>query len=175
MKIERIEELELTTNDRQQVAALLKECFGVYPEGKSFYKQLPGFRILARDAGILIGHLAAEYRMINVGGSAIAIFGVADLCVTPSRQQERIATQMLAKLEALAIKTQVEFIILTGSEPNVYEAMDFERISRECRWLLINNLQTLGVIRRFVDNIMVKPIGQKKLPAGEIDFLGHIF
>lgn len=175
MKIERIEELELTAADRQKIAHLLKEGFGVYPEGKSYYKQLPGFRILARDGDQLLGHLAAEYRMINVGGSALPIFGVADLCVTPSRQQERIATQMLAKLETLAVKTQVEFIILTGSEPNVYKGMGFERIGRECRWLLINNMQTLGVMRRFVDNIMVKPVGDRLLPEGEIDFLGHIF
>lgn len=175
MTIERIEELELTTTDREQIAALLKDGFGVYPEGKTFYKQLPGFRILARDKGQLLGHLAAEYRMINVGGTALPIFGVADLCVTPSRQQERIATQMLDKLLVLAAKSQVEFIILTGSEPNVYKGMGFERIERDCRWLLINNLRTFGVIRRFVDNIMVKPVGDQSLPEGEIDFLGHIF
>ncbi|MEZ4993220.1 MAG: GNAT family N-acetyltransferase, partial [Saprospiraceae bacterium] len=133
MKIERIEELALTTADRKLIADLLKEGFGVYPEGKSYYKQLPDFRMLARDGAQLLGHLAGEFRMINIGGTAIRIFGVADLCVTPSRQQERIATQMLSELEKLAIKTQVEFIILTGSEPNVYKGMGFERTARVCR------------------------------------------
>lgn len=175
MRIERLEEYQLTTTVREQIAALLKEGFGVYPEGRTFYKQLPGFRYLAWDGAVLLGHLAAEFRIVNVGGTLLPIFGVADLCVTPSRQQERIATQMLAELENLAQDTVVEFILLTGSEPNVYQGMGFERLECSCRWLLINNLSTLGVIRRSVNNIMIKCLGDRPWPEGEIDFLGHIF
>lgn len=175
MKIDRIEEFQLEADIREQIAALLKEGFGVYPEGRSFYKQLPSFRFLAWDERTLVGHLAAEYRMVNVGGTPLPIFGVADLCVTPSRQQERIATQMLVKLEGLAKLSEVDFILLTGSEPNVYQGMGFTRIERPCRWLLLNNLKTLGVIRRSVNNIMIKPLGNRGWPDGEIDFLGHIF
>lgn len=175
MRIERLEEYQLTTTVREQIAALLKEGFGVYPEGRTFYKQLPGFRYLVWDGAVLLGHLAAEFRIVNVGGELLPIFGVADLCVTPSRQQERIATQMLAELENLAQDTVVEFILLTGSEPNVYQGMGFERLERSCRWLLINNLSTLGVIRRSVNNIMIKCLGDRPWPEGEIDFLGHIF
>lgn len=175
MNIQRIEEHELTTAVRDQIGKLLQEGFGVYPEGRSFYKQLPDFRFLAWDGDALLGHLAAEYRVVNVGGTVLPIFGVADLCVTPSRQQERIATQMLARLEELAGAAGVDFILLTGSEPNVYKGMGFIRLERECCWLLINNLKTLGVIRRTVNNIMIKPLGDRSWPAGEIDFLGHIF
>lgn len=170
-----VEEFRLTAPTRQQIAALLKEGFGVYPNDRSFYKQLPGFRFLAWDRAVLVGHLAAEFRIVNVGGNILPIFGVADLCVTPSRQQERIATQMLEQLEQLADSSGIEFILLTGSEPNVYQGMGFQRLERECRWLLINNLTTLGVIRRSVNNIMIKPLGDRGWPEGEIDFLGHIF
>jgi predicted N-acetyltransferase YhbS len=175
VRIERLEEFRLTPTVREQIAALLKEGFGVYPEGRTFYKQLPDFRYLAWDEDSLLGHLAAEYRIINVGGHVLPIVGVADLCVTPSRQQERIATQMLQQLEALAREAGVEFILLTGSEPNVYQGMGFERLERACRWLLMNNLSTLGVIRRSVSNIMIKCLGERPWPEGEIDFLGHIF
>lgn len=175
MRIERIEECKLTEPVRAKIVALLKEGFGVYPEGRTFYKQLPGFRFLTWDEEELLGHLAAEYRIINVGGDLLPIFGVADLCVTPSRQQEKIATQMLGQLERLAGTSGVEFILLTGSEPNVYQGMGFQRIERSCRWLLMNNLTSLGVIRRSVNNIMIKCLGDRPWPDGEIDFLGHIF
>ncbi|PHN02986.1 GNAT family N-acetyltransferase [Flavilitoribacter nigricans] len=175
MRIERLEEFKLSGTVRAKIAALLKEGFGVYPEGRTFYKQLPDFRYLAWDGEDLLGHLAAEFRIINVGGTLLPIFGVADLCVTPSRQQERIATQMLRELEALARSSNVEFILLTGSEPNVYKGMGFDRLERSCRWLLMNNLSTLGVIRRSVNNIMIKCLGDRTWPEGEIDFLGHIF
>lgn len=175
MKIERIEEYALGAAVRTQIIALLREGFGVYPEDRSFYKQLPCFRFLAWDADTLIGHLAAEFRIIRVGQTSLPIFGVADLCVTATRRKERIATQMLTQLEALAPPAGVEFILLTGSEPDVYQGMGFQRIERSCRWLFINNLSSLGVIRRSVSNIMIKPLGDRSWPEGEIDFLGHIF
>lgn len=175
MRIERLEEFKIKTDVRAKIAALLKEGFGVYPEGRTFYKQLPGFRYLAWDGDTLLGHLAGEFRIINVGGEVLPIFGVADLCVTPSRQQERIATQMLQELENLAREIDVDFILLTGSEPNVYKGMGFERLERSCSWLFLNNLKTLGVIRRSVSNIMIKCLGKRPWPEGEIDFLGHIF
>lgn len=175
MRIERLEEFKLTSTVRAKIAALLREGFGVYPEGRTFYKQLPGFRYLAWDEDDLLGHLAAEFRIINVGGTVFPILGVSDLCVTPSRQQERIATQMLQELESLAKEIDVEFILLTGSEPNVYKGMGFTRLERPCCWLFTNNLKTLGVIRRTVNNIMIKCLGDRSWPEGEIDFLGHIF
>lgn len=175
MKIERIAEYALTPTVRTKIIALLREGFGVYPEDRSFYKQLPCFRFLAWEADALIGHLAAEFRIINVGGTVLPIFGVADLCVSATRRQQRIATQMLGELEGLAPDAGVEFIVLTGSEPDVYHGMGFQHLERSCRWLLINNLKSLGVIRRSVNNIMVKPLGNRSWPDGEIDFLGHIF
>lgn len=176
LTLERVEEFRLTREQDRLIAALLRRGFDVYPANRSYYKQLPHFRLLIwTDGGKLVGHLAAECRIINVGGVPIKVFGIADLCVDVAFQHRRIATRIVAELESLGREHEVAFLVLLTNEPAVYESLAFERKKASCCWLLISNHQTLGVMRRSIDNIMIKPLGKRSWPEGPIDFLGHIF
>lgn len=175
LMLERVEEYQLSPQQHQLITDLLRGVFDVYPAGRSYYKQLPHFRLLAWEQDQLVGHLAAECRIINVGGEPVKVFGIADLCVAATHQQRRIATRLVAELEELGRQYAMEFLVLLTTEPAIYQALSFTARKANCCWLLISNFQTLGVMRRSVDNIMVKPLSGRAWPGGDIDFLGHIF
>ena len=104
MKIERIEEFRITKPIRQSIRELLANCFQEYPAGRIYFKQVPDFRFLVWNKEQLIGQMAVEYRVINIANTIVRIFGVADLCVDKAYQSQKIATNLLLKLEELALK-----------------------------------------------------------------------
>ena len=99
MNIKRVEEFLIRESDRAKIHALLSECFSDYPKGRTYYKQLPTFRLLAWEGDDLVGHLAVEHRMMNNAGNLIRVFGIVDLCVAKDFQHQKIGTQLLDQLE----------------------------------------------------------------------------
>ncbi|HHH49436.1 MAG TPA: GNAT family N-acetyltransferase, partial [Saprospiraceae bacterium] len=80
MKIDRLEEFAIKEKTKVQIGVLLKNCFSDYPTDRIYYKQIPNFRYLVFEKKQLIGHMAVDYRHVNIGGTIASIFGVADLC-----------------------------------------------------------------------------------------------
>ena len=79
MHIQRLEEFQINRTVQAQIGQLLKECFPDYPEGRSYFRQLPDFRYLAWKDQQLVGHMGIEHRMINNDGQTLRIFGIIDL------------------------------------------------------------------------------------------------
>lgn len=176
LKINLVEEYNITDARHQQINLLLQKCFEHYPTDRDYYKQLPSFRYLAWIENSLVGHLACEFRNIKIGESLARIFGVADLCVDQDFQSMNIASGILEKLEQKALKSKIDFIILIAQNHEVYLKNGFNVSDNVCRWLMINSHQTLGVGHRRLDNcLMYKSISGKKWNDGLVDFMGHIF
>ena len=176
MKVERLEEFKIDEATNLQIQQLLKESFSDYPNGRSYYKQVPCFRFLVWEEKQLIGHMAVEFRLINVGGVVARIFGVIDLCVAVAFQSKKIGSKLLNELESLGKTSNIDFLLLIAKDQEVYKKNGFESADNSCRWLLINNHQTFGVGQRGLDNsLMVKTLGTKKWNEGTLDFLGHVF
>jgi len=176
MKVERQEEYRITDKTEQAIQHLFAHCFPGYPDGRTYYKQLPDFRLLAWEAQSLAAHLAVEHRMISVEGTPYRIFGVVDLCVHPDYQHQRLASKLLSTLEQLAKDSQVDFILLIAAEQGIYENNGFFAADNLCRWLMLVNHRTVGIARRKLhDCLMVKCISGKPWPDGEVDFLGAVF
>ena len=174
--IQRIEEFQISESVHQQINLLMDKTFGDYYEDKSYYKQLPTFRYLVWKKDQLIGHMAVEYRNINIDDMLSKIFGVVDLCVDHNFQSQNIGSTLLQNLETLGIQYQVDFIVLIAQNHEVYEKNGFGLVDNTCRWLMINGNQSLGIgHRRITECLMVKPIGDKVWKSGLVDFLGHIF
>jgi len=176
MIIKRLEEFLIDEATHQKIEELLLDSFDDYPQGRTYYKQLPCFRFLAWEADQLVGHLAVEHRIINVGGVQARIFGVVDLCVRRTKQHQKIGSQLLNELETLGQEAQIDFIVLVAYDKQLYIKNKFQETDNICRWLLINDAKTFGVSQRSIGNsLMVKPLGKKEWNEGILDFLGHIF
>lgn len=176
MKIQRIEEFKINKKQHSEISELLKLCFSSYPSNRSFYKQFPSFRYLVFEEKKFIAHLAIIHRMIKVGEENFIIFGVSDLCVHPNFQQKKIASVLLQKLETLGKKHKIDFITLIAQEQNFYKKNGFNVYNNDCRWLIINETQSLGLAQRNLDNsLMVKTLGEKKWKNGMVDFQGCLF
>ncbi len=176
MKILRIEEFKINKKQHSEISELLKLCFSSYPSNRSFYKQFPSFRYLVFKENELIAHLAIIHRMIKVSEENFVIFGVSDLCVHPDFQQKKIASVLLEELENLGKKHKIDFITLIAQEKKIYKKNGFKVYNNDCRWLIINETQSLGLAQRNLDNaLMVKPLNEKKWNNGMVDFQGCLF
>jgi len=178
MNIERIEEYLLTKNTHQAIQSLLREGFGQYPAGRDFFRQLPAFRLLAwSDQQELIGHMAVEHRLVNNQGQLLRIFGVADFTVATAHRNQGIGTTLLQALTDLGHTSEVDFLLLLAHESgSVYARQGFIPIDAQCKWLMIQQDQSLGVLNRFIaGSLMIKPISSVSWREGNLDFLGHIF
>lgn len=176
MNISRIEEFKIPPAQHEQIHDLLQICFEGYPKGRTYFKQLPSFRYLAKQDNHLVAHLAVEHRMMAINQTPVRVFGVVDICVHPDFRQQKIASTLLHKLETLGRNHHIDFIVLTATDHDFYQKSGYTLHTNTCRWLLINNHQTLGVHNRQLnDCILVKALGQRKWLAGEVDFLGEVF
>jgi len=176
MDLHRIEEFSITNGQQKAIHQLLANCFPGYPKDRTYYKQLPNFRYLAFQEDQLIGHLAVEHRIIAIDQKPFTIFGVVDICVAPRFKGKKLATTLLDHLEKLGREHQIDFVILTASEHQLYLKNGYQLHSHTCRWLFINDHQTLGVKNQHLENtILVKGLGELKWSEGTVDFLGEIF
>lgn len=176
MEIERIEEFNITVTQKKEIHQLLAACFPGYPKGRTYYKQLPNFRYLVYHQKKLVGHLAVEHRMIAVDQTPCVIFGVVDICVALDFRQQQVAATLLQQLEQLGAENNIDFILLTATEPELYLKNGYQLYSNTCRWLFINEHQTLGVKNRHLaEALLVKPLKEKKWSTGIVDFLGTVF
>ncbi len=176
IEFQRIEEFQINSALHQSIQGLLQSCFAGYPEGRSFFKQMPDFRYLAHYENNLVAHMAVEHRQINNAGQLIRIFGIADLCVAEAHRHQRIATRLLTELQTLGKLHQIDFLVLQAQNHELYQKNGFLLQNNLCQWLLIQNNQTLGVARRrLAQSLMVKPLGDKNWKSGLTDFLGYVF
>lgn len=176
MTIQRIEEFAIRPEQQQAIARLLYRCFSGYPSGRTYYKLLPDFRYLIWEGPELVAHMAVDHRLINNDGQILRIFGVVDLCVSVTHQQQQLGSRLLEELESLGKKHGVDFIVLLAGTPAFYEAQGFRAQHNLCQWVMIHAHQTMGVkSRRIRDILMVKPLGEKEWLPGPVDFLGPFF
>jgi len=66
MIIDRIEEYAVTDRDVTEIRLLLREAFPGYFQSRIYYKTRPHFRFVIRDEGVIVAHMAVEYRVIKL-------------------------------------------------------------------------------------------------------------
>lgn len=175
MRIDRTEEFLLTAETKQAISALLHRCFPGYPAHQTYYKYPPTFRFLMWEEQELIGHMGVVSRPISHDGDFFPIFGVMDLCVSPTHQHQKLATHLLSELEKLGKKSGIDFILLVAKDQELYLNNGFQMVNNLCKWLLFTGNRTLGLIHRELPDLMVKPLQPKSWPTGSIDFMGPLF
>jgi GNAT superfamily N-acetyltransferase len=172
----RVAEAEIDGDLSGQVRSLLQVCFPGYPN-RSYFKLPPHFRYLAmRNGGTVAAHMGVELRVIRVADSVVRTFGVVDLCVAQSEQSRGLASRLLAEVTDFAHACRMDFIILFADDERLYVRNGWARVRNRCSWVKIDNHTTLGLARQEdPDAMMVKAIGPRAWPEGDVDLLGHLF
>ncbi|MBX2876838.1 MAG: GNAT family N-acetyltransferase [Saprospiraceae bacterium] len=175
MRIDRTEEFLLTAETREAISALLHRCFPGYPAHQTYYKYPPSFRYLLWEEQELIGHMGVVSRPIGYQGDLFPIFGIMDLCISPTHQHQKLATHLLSELEELGQKSGIDFILLVAKEQELYLNNKFQAAHNLCKWLLLTENRVLGLVHRELPDLMVKPLQMKSWPKGSIDLMGPLF
>ncbi len=171
----RVPEAEIGPDIRAQLQALLQVCFAGYPS-RSYFKLPPHFRYLAMAHGALIGQMGVELRVIRVGSEVVRTFGVVDLCVMPGERSHGLAARLLTEVTGFARSCGMDFVILFADDDRVYIRNGWARAGNRCTWVKIHEHTTLGLARaEETGALMVKAIGPRTWPGGEVDLLGHLF
>lgn len=176
-QLQMLAEHEIPDSLSEEIAGLLGVCFPNTFEGRSYYKQLPHFRLLFRIGGKLVAQLGIDSRMINVDARILRIFGVIDLCVHPDHRRAGIASQLLSKAEEIARVHHRDHVVLMADRHDLYLRCGFLRVEpAPTKWLAIDDRKTVDVFQRdLADCFMIKPLSGQSWPGGEIDLLGYLF
>nr|MBS0037120.1 GNAT family N-acetyltransferase [Saprospiraceae bacterium] len=176
MNISKISECDIEENLSGEIEKILQSSFEGYPVGRTFFHQLPSFRVLGYEGKNLIGHLSVYHRVISSEGKFYEIFGIGDLCVKRDNQSTGVAGALIQFLENQARKSEVNFLMLVTDVNEFYLKKGFVEAGNICCWLMMQNNRSLGLVRRRLEGgFMYREVGKTSWPKSEIDLLGHIF
>ena len=176
LNIETITEWSLTQEHTTKLQSLLAACFPDYLSTRIYFKQLPQFRLLVWNNQQLIAQVGVEHRVINIDNTPFRIFGVIDLCCSPSNRSQGIATIILNKLYQQAKSQGIDFIVLFADDHRLYKREGFFRVNNQCKWLGIDEHKTIGILENELsDCMMVKSTSSKEWPLGTVDLMGYLF
>ncbi|WP_417380776.1 GNAT family N-acetyltransferase [Gimesia sp.] len=176
MQIDHKIEYDINPQLHDKITELRNACFPEDSKPRSYFKQLPHFRYLAYEDGILVGQMGIDHRVISVGKSVFSIFGVIDLCISRSYRSRGIASELLEQLSALAEEKGIDFLFLVADDHRLYETHGFQIISTSLTWLRIDEHKNYGVgSERIEKELMIKQTGKKVWPDEPVDLLGYLF
>ena len=176
MQTETLQEYEIGPELQDQIIHLRNRCFPEYQRERSYYKQIPHFRMLVLDQDRVIAQMGVDHRVISVGKRPVRIFGIIDLCVDTKVRGKGIASELIDRATDLASSHEIDFLFLLADDHRVYKNSGFVTVDEVCQWLRIHDHCNYGVaMERMTDTMMFKKIGSKDWPAGPVDLLGYMF
>lgn len=180
MKLEFINEFQISKPLSREINRLLSKCFpDVTYAKRDYFKQLPHYRILARNKEQLIRQVAIDFRVMNLNGFPINVMGVVDLCVHPEFQRQGIAKELMGALEKLGRdhSDKVDCLLLVTDNPIFYEKIGFKKVDITTKWLKIDNHKNYGLGNEKIADayFLIKQISNKKWVDGELDYLGYMY
>jgi GNAT superfamily N-acetyltransferase len=174
-RVRRLVEAEIGAGLAHELAALLQECFGEYPD-RSYFKLPPHQRYVAGEDGAVVAQMGVEYRVMRVGALVVRTLGVVDLCVRPGHRSRGLAGTLLAEVTDYAGSCEVDFVVLFADDDRLYARNGWVRVDPACTWLKIHEHESLGLANAERPHaMMVKAVGDRSWPDGDVDLLGHLF
>ena len=178
MKIDFIEEFQIGENIKIELVELLALCFSETAyRGRTFFKQLPHYRLILTDENKVIGQVAIDYRIMNLNGEIVRVFGVIDLAIYPKRQGEGLGTKLMLELEKISSANQnnIDFLFLVTDKPAFYERLGYKKTKLQVTWLKINQGKNHGLTTEEVNDcdLMFKEVSGRKWSDGQLDMLGY--
>jgi predicted N-acetyltransferase YhbS len=177
MRLDQIEEYKIDEATTTAIRELLQKSFEFYPKDRIFYKQVPSFRLLVWDKDVLVAQIGIVFRVISLDKQPFRIFGLMDLCVHENYRNQKIGSKILKKIEKIGQENRIDFILLLGGIEDYYQQKGFKIVENSCRWVLLKDYETLGVINRKIpETLLIKSLSDKKWnEKATLDLMGFVF
>lgn len=180
MELEFINEFQIDNTTSKKLNSLLKKCFpDTDYEDRDYFKQLPHYRILAREGKDIIGQIGIDFRAMNLNGEAVKVFGVIDLCVDPGFQGQGVGKALMLEFEKIASNNtnKIDFLFLVTDSPKFYEDLGYKITDITTTWLKIDQGKNFGIGKEKITDafFLVKNISDNNWKDGDLDLLGYMY
>ncbi len=173
--IERIHEIEMTAGDEAEIAALLALCFDSDFGGRSFYRTRHNLRLVLREGGAIVAHMALQYRAVRLGGRLITVAALAEVATHPGCRGRGLAAGLLQAAIAEARASQAAYFLLFG-DAALYAAAGFAEVQNPMIYVEMDGAQTGDVKREAAEVLQVLAMGAQPWDgAAELDVMGALF
>ncbi len=174
-QIETIPETDLSAADEAQIVALLAACFDTDFGGRSFFRSRHHLRLVIREDGAIIGHMAIQFRAVRLGGRLMDVAALAEVATHPDHRGKGIAGRMLQAAIAAARDTRAEHFLLFGTA-GLYGAAGFAAAANPMIYLDMDGAQTGRIKREVAQELRVLPLGAAAWDdRAELDVMGGLF
>lgn len=175
MKTEAIAETELTVADETDIAALIATAFNVDFGGRTFYAQRHHLRLVRRDEGRLVAHLALTLRALRLDDRLHTVAGIAEVATDAAHRRAGHAAALVAGAVDIAETWPVDFMVLFGDEA-IYSRAGFVAMPNPVTHVRMSGARTGPALRQHDTSLMVRPIRDIPWdPEAELDLLGSLF
>lgn len=164
--IDQIPEMQLSAADEAAIAALLARCFTTDFGGRSFFTHHHHLRLVIRDGGAIISHVALLLRSVDLGGQRVTVAGLAEVATDPDHRGHGHAASLLRAAIIAAKASPAAFLLLFG-QARLYGATGFRAVPNPVTQLDLQPGATAG--------LMVLALQGVQWPAGVLDLRGPVF
>ena len=170
-----IAEMDLSAADEAQIVALLARAFDTDFGGRSYYKTRPHLRLLIRDGGVIVAHMALQFRAMRLGGRLVTVAGLAEVATDPAHRGKGHAAALLQTAIAKARAARADYFLLFG-DAGLYVAAGFRTVPNPMIFLQLDGAVSGAVTREPAESLMVLPLGADPWDdTAELDLLGGLF
>ncbi len=82
---------------------------------------------------------------------------------------------MLAELSDYAEARHIDALVLVSDHVDFYQRSGFVPLTTSHQWLKLHEHRHYGIAHEEDVPVMVKPLGGKTWPQGEMDWLGYLY
>ena len=172
---ERIFENDLSTGDEAQIAHLLHRCFDTDFGGRSYFRTRHHLRLVMRDGGAVVAHVALQFRAMRLGGRLIHVATLGDVATDPGHRGKGFARKLLQAAITEAHQSRASHFLLFGTAP-LYAAAGFEAAQNPLRYLDLDGAHSGGLRAEPAEELRVLSLdGAAWDNDAELDALGGLF
>lgn len=174
-QIDRVHETEMSAVDEAQIAGLLALCFDTDFGGRSFFRTRHHLRLVIRDGGAIVAHMALQYRAVRLGGRLVDVAALAEVATHPDQRGKGFAGQLLQAAIAEARGARAQHFLLFGTAL-LYAAAGFVPAHNPLVFVGMDGARTGAVTREAAEVLRVLDLGPQVWdPAAVLDVLGGLF
>lgn len=172
---ERVFENEFSAGDEAQIARLLACCFDTDFGGRSYFRTRHHLRLVIRDQGAIIAHMALQFRAMRLGGRLIQVATLGDVATDPGHRGKGLASRLLQAAIAEARAARASHFLLFGTA-GLYAAAGFVAASNPLIYLDLDGART-GTLRKEMSQVLrvLSLDGAPWENGADLDVLGGLF
>src|SRR4051812_7651515 len=150
---------------RELISGAFNQPHNLFFKQRRYAQEMPRHRYLLRSLdGRLVAHLAVHDKVVSVTGEAVAIGGIAEVCVHESARGRGHVRRLLERAHHGLVERGVDFAFLFG-DSNIYGSSGYQPITALIRCF---NPTSQAFEEAPIPSALVKPLGSRPWPAGPI-------